>query len=158
MYPIHSVLSAARHADLLLLSVRQQSLSTLTVSPFPATVGSTVYAHFVSDSIPGGSDTKWYPWVGGTWRSWVQCTVTGYRDRRGRPAQTGTYDELSQMLFHPAPPPGSSGGPIVDENGSVVGVILGSMKEYGSSLNQGWGAPAQDIFEVRWIPLFVFIH
>ncbi|KAI6045141.1 hypothetical protein EDC04DRAFT_3055166 [Pisolithus marmoratus] len=147
MEPLRSILSTVRQADLLLLSVRRLPLRTLPVSPFPATVGSTVYAHFVSAQKPE-SDYRWFPWVGGTWRTWMPCTVTGYKDRRGRVAQTGTYDELAQMFFYPAPPPGSSGGPIVNECGTVVGVTLGSMREYGHSQRQGWGVPAQDIYEM----------
>ncbi|KAI6133348.1 hypothetical protein EDD16DRAFT_1531331 [Pisolithus croceorrhizus] len=147
MEPLRSVLSAVRHADILLLSAGRLPLRTLPVSPFPATVGSTVYAHFVSAERPE-SDHPWFPWVGGTWRTWMPCTVTGYKDRRGRVAQTGTYDELTQMMFYPAPPPGSSGGPIVNECGTVVGVTLGSMRDYGQSSHQGWGVPAQDIYEM----------
>lgn len=152
MEPLRSVLSAVRHADLLLLSVRSRlPLRTLPVSPFPATVGSTVYVHFVLAEKPESVDHGWFPWVGGTWRTWMPCTVTGYKDRRGRVAQAGTYDELTQMTFHPAPPPGSSGGPIVNECGTVVGVTLGSMREYGQPQHQGWGVPAQDIYEVSQI-------
>lgn len=147
MEPLRSVLSAVRHADILLLSVGRSPLRTLPVSPFPATVGSTVYAHFVSAQKPE-SDHPWFPWVGGTWRTWMPCTITGYKDRRGRVAQTGTYDELTQMMFYPAPPPGSSGGPIVNESGTVVGVTLGSIRDYGQSRQQGWGVPAQDIYEM----------
>ena len=62
----------------------------------------------------------------------------------------GTYDALSHMMFTPLPTPGSSGGPIVDEDtGAVVGMVLGSQMD-GSRVDgtRGWGIPAEVIFEV----------
>lgn len=53
------------------------------------------------------------------------------------------------MLFKPLPSPGSSGGPIVDEeSGAVVGVMLGTRMDNRVEGLRGWGVPSETIFEV----------
>ena len=54
------------------------------------------------------------------------------------------------MLFDPPPTPGSSGGPIVEEeSGAVVGIMLGTQMRNRLEGVSGWGAPSELIFEVR---------
>ena len=54
------------------------------------------------------------------------------------------------MLFDPPPTPGSSGGPIVEEeSGAVVGMMLGTQMRNRLEGVSGWGAPSELIFEVR---------
>ena len=56
------------------------------------------------------------------------------------------------MLFKPLPTPGSSGGPIVDEeSGAVVGVMLGTRMDNRVEGVRGWGVPSETIFEVSAI-------
>ena len=63
--------------------------------------------------------------------------------------QPGTYDSLAHLHFEPPPTPGSSGGPIIDEeSGSVIGVILGTQLVNQVEGVRGWGVPAEMIFEV----------
>lgn len=53
------------------------------------------------------------------------------------------------MLFDPPPTPGSSGGPIVEEeSGAVVGMMLGTQMRNRLEGLSGWGAPSELIFEV----------
>lgn len=53
------------------------------------------------------------------------------------------------MLFNILPTPGSSGAPLVDEYGAVVGMALGTRMDNRVEGNRGWGVPAELIFEVR---------
>lgn len=53
------------------------------------------------------------------------------------------------MLFDPPPTPGSSGGPIVEEeSGAVIGMVLGTQMRNRLEGVSGWGAPSELIFEV----------
>lgn len=151
--PVSSVLSALHRSDLLLLSAAtRKGLHTLPVSPYPARPGTAIRAHFVRDSLPEDAE-GWKPWVGGMWSKWVRGTVTGYRDMAGREADPGTYDSLAHLYFEPLPTPGSSGGPIVDEEtGAVIGVVLGSQLQNRVEGVRGWGVPAETIFEMFRLP------
>ncbi|EPT04158.1 hypothetical protein FOMPIDRAFT_1140519 [Fomitopsis schrenkii] len=158
--PVSSILSSLHRSDLLILSAAspsQPSIRTLPVSPYPAQPGTRIRAHFVTNDPPttgGGPDGEgWRPWVGGTWSKWVKGTVVGYRDLAGREAKPGTYDALSHMLFDPPPTPGSSGGPIVEEeSGAVVGMMLGTQMRNRLEGLSGWGAPSELIFEMFSLP------
>ncbi|KAI0961339.1 hypothetical protein AcV7_000468 [Taiwanofungus camphoratus] len=161
--PVSSVLSALHRSDLILLSTRSSTrsppsashppLRTLPVSPYPAQPGTPIRAHFVSDRPPTAGAEGWRPWVGGTFSKWVRGTVLGYRDLAGREAKPGTYDALSHLLFDPPPTPGSSGGPIVDEeSGAVIGVMLGTQMQNRLEGTRGWGVPSEMIFEMFSLP------
>ncbi|KZT74802.1 hypothetical protein DAEQUDRAFT_719982 [Daedalea quercina L-15889] len=156
--PVSSILSSLHRSDLLVLSAASSTrppVRTLPVSPYPAHPGTRIRAHFVSNKPPsGGPDAEgWRPWVGGTWSKWVRGTIVGYRDLAGREAKPGTYDALSHMLFDPPPTPGSSGGPIVDEeSGAVIGIMLGTQMRNRLEGVSGWGAPSELIFEMFSLP------
>ena len=151
------VLSSLPKSDLLLLSVPGPRIPTLPVSPYPATVGTPVRTHLVTERHPLVSDNSadtppngWKPWLveGAFWSSWSLGRVLGYKDSAGRGAQTGTYDELAHVLFEPCPTAGSSGGPIIDEQtGAVVGVVRGTRMDSSVEGLRGWGTPAETIFE-----------
>jgi len=91
--------------------------------------------------------------VEGMWSKWLKGTVLRYRDYAGREAKPGTYDALNHLLFEPLPTPGSSGGPIVDEeSGAVVGMMLGTRMDNRVEGMRGWGVPAETIFEMFSLP------
>jgi hypothetical protein len=84
--------------------------------------------------------------------------------------QTGTYDDLSSLDFqllpshaptlHTSfPPAGSSGGPIVDEAGAVVGVTRGSRASVLDGM-RGFATPSERIYECEWraLPLNGEVH
>ncbi|KAI0670087.1 hypothetical protein C8Q78DRAFT_976354 [Trametes maxima] len=161
-HPVSAVLSAMHRGDLLLLSASltpssPSALRTLPVNPYPVQPGTPIRAHFVVDKPPppgAGRDSEgWTPWVGGTWGKWVRGSVIGYRDFAGREARPGTYDSLAHLHFDPPPTPGSSGGPIIDEeSGAVVGVVLGTQLINQLQGVRGWGVPAEMIFEMFSLP------
>ncbi|KAI0085651.1 hypothetical protein BDY19DRAFT_896116 [Irpex rosettiformis] len=151
-HPVQNVFSSLHRSDLVLLSTNSKlSTRPLPVSPYPAQPGAAVRAHVVVQKEP--EEGGWSPWIGGTWSKWVRGTVLGYRDFAGREAQPGTYDGLNHMLFKPLPTPGSSGGPIVDEeSGAVVGVMLGTRMDNAIEGLRGWGVPSETIFEMFGLP------
>ncbi|KAI0724367.1 hypothetical protein C8T65DRAFT_626243 [Cerioporus squamosus] len=156
-HPVSSILSAMHRGDLLLLSSPSVSsgLRSLPVNPYPVHPGTPIRAHYVTDKPPetGPHRDGWTPWVGGTWRKWIKGTVVGYRDYAGREAKPGTYDSLAHLHFDPPPTPGSSGGPIIDEeSGSVIGVILGTQLVNQVEGVRGWGVPAEMIYEMFSLP------
>lgn len=51
------------------------------------------------------------------------------------------------MRMSTIPRDGSSGGPIVDSAGSVVGMIRGSTHQYGDRAMRGFATPAERLFE-----------
>ncbi|KZS95920.1 hypothetical protein SISNIDRAFT_425253 [Sistotremastrum niveocremeum HHB9708] len=142
--PVLEVLSSMPRSDLVLLSARVPHLPSLPVSPYPARPDDPLHIHVVS---PEPSSTEYVPWLG-EWRSWQPGQVLGYRDFAGREAQPGTYDALSHMLFKPIPTQGSSGGPIIGENGSVIGIVSGSRMDNSVEGIRGWGTPSEAIYEV----------
>ncbi|KAJ7783502.1 hypothetical protein DFH07DRAFT_787991 [Mycena maculata] len=151
--PVAGVVSAIPRSDILLMRTASSDLLTLPVSPYPAQRDTTIRAHFVAHTCP--QEAGWTPWVGNTCSKWVRGTVVGYRDFAGRETNPGTYDSLSHLLFSPLPTPGSSGGPIVDEeSGAVVGIVLGTRMDNRVEGVRGWGVPSETIFEMFSLPGF----
>ncbi|EIW86505.1 hypothetical protein CONPUDRAFT_161241 [Coniophora puteana RWD-64-598 SS2] len=156
LYPAAGIASALHSSDLLILSVPSlPDVHTLPVSPYPAPVGSRVAVHCATHTEPPrwvAEQDGWRWWTGGVWARWAPGEIIGYRNSHGGRSETGTYDQLAQVLFRPAPPPGSSGGPIVDAaSGAVVGVALGTTR-LSTGETVGWGAPAESIFEMFKLP------
>ncbi|EMD41685.1 hypothetical protein CERSUDRAFT_90257 [Gelatoporia subvermispora B] len=155
--PVASVLAAMNRADIMLLSPSSTSqlpgVRKLPLSPYPAHPGTRIRARFVSDTPPANDPELWRPWIGGTFTKWARGTIVGYRDFAGREAKPGTYDALAHLLFEPLPTPGSSGGPIVDEDtGAVIGVILGTQMRNRLEGVCGWGVPSETIYEMFSLP------
>ncbi|KDN46026.1 hypothetical protein RSAG8_04533, partial [Rhizoctonia solani AG-8 WAC10335] len=152
--------SLPRH-DILLLSIPHTNprLRTLPVSPYPAPNDGSLSVRLLSShgqpKLPSHDETgEWTAWLDGfALQKWVVGgKVLGYRDLAGRESRPGTYDPLSHMLFNILPTPGSSGAPLVDEHGAVVGMALGTRMDNRVEGNRGWGVPAELIYEMFSLP------
>lgn len=102
--------------------------------------------------IDNGNAWAWQPWLGqgAIWGACVRGRVLGYRDWAGSDAHPGTYDALAHLLFMPLPTPGSSGGPLIDDQtGADVGLVRGTRMDSAVEGLRGWAVPAESIYEVR---------
>lgn len=194
IYPIHALLSYLPSADLVLFqlqekalyvdedagqlcSVKEHKICTLPVSPYPAVVDTELsvssFGGWISDEENCTLKSMQHFNIANVARNrWARATLVGYRDPIGRQAETGTYDELSQLDFvlnwkSPATPaslqsavvqssgrfplPGSSGGPVVDiDTGSVVGIVRGQRSSKLGD-NRGDAVPSEKVFECMCI-------
>lgn len=192
IYPIHTLLSYLPSADLILLQLQEKAfciheesgqlnlaehrVRTLPVSPYPAVVDTELSVSSFGGWVPPEEEyqqtSSHYLNNANVARNrWARATLVGYRDPIGRQAETGTYDDLSQLDFtlnleSPATPgslrsdvvqssgifplPGSSGGPVVDiESGSVVGIVRGQRSsKLGDS--RGDAVPSEKVFECKY--------
>ncbi|CUA73714.1 hypothetical protein RSOLAG22IIIB_01229 [Rhizoctonia solani] len=159
--PVMGVHSSLPGHDIILLSIPHTTprLRTLPLSPYPAPNDTPLNVRLFSShgqpTHPSDSETgEWKEWLDGfALQKWVvNGKVLGYRDLAGRESKPGTYDALSHMLFDILPTPGSSGSPLVDEHGAVVGMALGTRMDNRVEGNRGWGVPAELIYEMFSLP------
>lgn len=139
----HLVLS-----DLVLLRLQEgQKIASLAVDPYPATISTPLLSYdFVTTSLSSTS----VPTISSSWKP---AEVLFYKDRCGREARTGTYDELSSMMYSHTPSSGSSGGPIINEQTrSVVGIVRGSEASYAKRKSIGFAIPSESLFEAFKLP------
>ncbi|WWC63034.1 uncharacterized protein I303_105633 [Kwoniella dejecticola CBS 10117] len=141
-YPSGSV------SDLLICSIpRSPILRSLPISPFPVYRGQKVQVH---EYGTGGE------WIQGIKREWKEAEMMGYRNHAWREVQPGTTSALPYITFSSRPSNGSSGGPIVDaQSGAVVGVVSGSRTISAVKGERGYGASAENIFELFSLPGFI---
>lgn len=143
LIPVRGVASHLVMADLVVLDIDRTAhdLQPLAVDPYPIAVGSSVCHYNLSD-VTLSSPAALRP-TGG----WNDAKVTVYQDRRGREAETGTYDQLNAILFDTEPSPGSSGAPILSKDtNAVVGIVRGSEFSYAVRKLRGFGSPAETLF------------
>lgn len=155
-----SILSSLPLSDLIVYSIHPSASlkASLPVSPYPAPLDTPTRYPLVSfdplSQSPAQDQEDWLSWKDGVVSSrWAKGKVLGYRNRAGREAHPGTYDQLSHILFSPIPSPGSSGAPIIDEeSGSVVAIVTGHGTINRIEGNNGFGTPAEAIFEMFSLP------
>ncbi|BFZ58577.1 hypothetical protein PYCC9005_005641 [Savitreella phatthalungensis] len=135
--PVVEVASHLVVGDLVILRVAKP-IQPLPVDPYPSPTGTTVL-HFDA----GRPD----PSTGAPHGTWVQSELALYQDRRGREAETGTYDELNTLLFRATPSQGSSGAPVLAKpSNAVIGIVRGTEVTYHDRKLRGFGTPAEALF------------
>ncbi|OAV97298.1 hypothetical protein PTTG_05889 [Puccinia triticina 1-1 BBBD Race 1] len=117
------------------------SFLTLPVSPYPPPLSSPVCIPQLLNSDAGDSLFHW-----------ELGRVIEYKDTMGIKATPGTYDPLNTMIVSAVPRHGSSGGPIVNENGTVVGMIRGFQSAYDQKHAVGFGTVSERFWELFQLP------
>ena len=139
----HLVLS-----DLVLLTLDEgKKVNPLPIDPFPPPISTSLISYeFISASILD----KTTPMVSADWKS---ANVLYYRDQNGHEAESGTYDQLSCLLYSHMPTLGSSGGPILNKDtNTVVGIIRGNEMNYSLRKQIGFATPSECLFEAFQLP------
>jgi len=139
----HLVLS-----DLVLLRLQEgRKITSLAIDPYPAPVSTPLLSYnFVTASL----SSTYLPTIS---YSWKPAEVLFYKGRCGQEAETGTYDQLSSMMYSHPPSNGSSGGPILNkETRSVVGIVRGSEVSYANRKLIGFATPSECLFEAFKLP------
>jgi len=145
---VSTVESHLVQSDLALLRLQEgRKITSLAVDPYPAPVSTPLLSYdFVTTSLSSTS----LPIIS---YSWEPAEVLFYKGRCGQEAATGTYDELSSMMYSHRPSNGSSGGPIVNkETMSVVGIVRGSEMTYANRKVIGFATPSESLFEAFMLP------
>lgn len=135
-------------SDLALLRMQEgRKITSLPVDPYPASVSTQLLSYeFGTASLSCVS----LPTIS---YSWKPAEVLFYKDRCGHEAATGTYDELSSMVYSHPPANGSSGGPILNsQTRSVVGIVRGSEVPFGNRKLVGFAVPSECLFEAFKLP------
>ncbi|WWC71160.1 uncharacterized protein I206_105113 [Kwoniella pini CBS 10737] len=135
-------------SDLLICTIpKTPILRSLPVSPFPIYKGQKVLVHQYGSG---------QAWIGEVRREWKEAEMMGYRNYSWREVQPGTSSALPYITFSTLPSNGSSGGPIVDaQSGAVIGVVSGSRTISAVKGERGYGASAENIFELFSLPGFI---
>ncbi|CAF3996873.1 unnamed protein product, partial [Adineta steineri] len=148
LIPVATVESHLVRSDIVLLRLQGgRQIPSLAVDPYPAPKSTSLLSYnFVAASLTSTSrPTVSY--------SWKPAEVLFYKGPCGQEAATGTYDELSAMMYSHPPSNGSSGGPIVnEETKSVVGIIRGSEVNYATRKSIGFATPSECLFEAFKLP------
>ncbi|KAH9820799.1 hypothetical protein DFH28DRAFT_884374 [Melampsora americana] len=148
IYVIDEVISALIDSDILILRLRQVQLEegpiaklrTLPISPYPCPEQASVWMYQAFQDSRLGRP-RWEP-----------TQVIEYKDVMGIAAQPGTYDDLATFSFEAIPVAGSSGGPVIDEQGAVVGLVRGHQASYGERTSRGFATVSEKIWEVFRLP------
>ena len=135
-------------SDLVVLSLEaNHRLPSFAVDPYPAPVSTSLLCYeFVGGSLSSPS----LPSIS---FSWQPAEVLFYKGQCGQEVATGTYDELSSMMYSHSPAGGSSGGAILSrETGSVVGIVRGSELSYANRKLMGFAIPSECLLEAFRLP------
>ncbi|KAH9440266.1 hypothetical protein MJO28_016567 [Puccinia striiformis f. sp. tritici] len=83
---------------------------------------------------------------------WEIGHVIEYKDTMGVKVTAGSYDPLNTILISTVPNKGSSGGPIINENGAVIGLVRGFQMAYDQKRTIGFGAVSERFWELFQLP------
>ena len=145
------VASVATHlvsADLAVLRlVEDARITSFSVDPYPAPVSTRLLSY---DFVAASLSSTFLPTIS---HAWQPAEVLFYKGQCGQEVATGTYDELSSMMYSHPPTGGSSGGPILSkETRSVVGIVRGSEVSYANRKRMGFAIPSECLLEAFKLP------
>lgn len=140
VYPVSCIAASLCESDLVLFQFSLEGGTGEAFTPMPVSP--------YTPEAPARVTAYTYPE-----RDWSSRHLLGYRDSMGKEAKVGTYDDLQSFLIEPSVQVGTSGSPVLDEAGAVIGIIRGNTGPSPLALKGcAFGTPASKLWDMFRVP------